>query len=104
MRFILNGSLLHWQSRQFNANMPWISAHDQDTVGHTHSLVDVVCDQENPTGWHSLRSPKAEQFLTQVGSRQHIECAERFIHEQQFWFDNQGAGKTYTLAHATRKL
>ncbi len=53
---------------------------------------------------HIVRLPQAEQFLAQIGGCQHIQGAERFVHEEQFRLDHERTREADTLAHAAGKF
>nr|GEU28124.1 hypothetical protein [Tanacetum cinerariifolium] len=73
--------------------------HHDDAVRQQHGFIDIVRDHHHggPGGRNDL-----EQFVLQVGARQCIECAERFVHQQHLRFHGQRAGDAHPLLHAAR--
>jgi hypothetical protein len=63
-----------------------------------------VGNQEDGLGGHGLVGPQLQQFTAQVLGGQHVEGAEGLVHEENFRFDNQGAGKADALLHAARQF
>ena len=61
-------------------------------------------DQKDGACGHVFVGPEFEQFAAQVVGGEHVEGAEGLVHEQDFGFDDQRAGKADTLLHAARKL
>jgi len=80
--------------------MAGIAAKHDDAVSQQHRLFDVMGDQEDGLGGHGLVGPQLQKFTAQVFRGQHIEGAERLVHEKDFRFDHQGAGKAHPLLHA----
>src|SRR5579859_704993 len=81
-------------------NMGWITAKNDDAVGKNHSFFDIVRDDENgPSGNLSIE-PKLQKLAAQRFRGQNIQSGKRFIHEENFRFDDEGAGDTDALLHA----
>ena len=89
---------------EVGADVAWVAAEDDDAVGQQDGFFNVVGDDEDGLGGHGLVGPQLQQFRTEVFGGQYVEGAEWLVHEQDFRFDDQGAGKADALLHAAGKL
>ena len=71
--------------------------HDDDAIGHGHRFIDRVRDEDH--GFASL-FPYSEDLLLEDEAGLLIECAERFIHQQEIGIDRQRSRDRDTLAHS----
>src|SRR6185437_3574562 len=78
-----------------------VARHHHDAIGQVDGLVDAVGDEH-----HGLAGlvPKSFQLGVEIVTSHGVERAERFVHQQQFRVDDQGAADGHALAHATRQL
>ena len=55
---------------------------------------------------HGLRSlaPNALELQVHLLPRHRVQRAERLVHEQQAWVEQQGPAESHTLLHAARQL
>src|SRR5713226_7432954 len=78
-----------------------IAAEDDDAVGEDDGFFDIVSyDEDRPRG-NLVTEPELKKFAAKCFRGEDIEGRERFIHEEHFGFDNEGAGDTDTLFHST---
>jgi hypothetical protein len=80
--------------------MAGVGTQHHNAVGHTHGLVNIMRHHQHRARWHRLLAPQAQEFLAQVGRRQHVQRAEGLVHEQQLRLDDQRTRKANTLAHS----
>src|SRR5258708_27844513 len=104
MRLILDTTLCLGKPRQFHTNVPRIGPQHENAIGHTDGLIDIVGDQHNSARRYAVPAPQPYQLLAQIRGRQDVQRAKGFIHEEQFWLDNQGSRKTHPLAHPSREF
>ena len=89
---------------KIGAHTSRISAENDHAVGQQNRLFDIVRDDENGAGRHLLAEPQFEQLIAQVLGGEHVERGERLVHEKDFRLDDQSAGETDALLHASGKL
>ncbi len=82
--------------------MPRIAAEHNNAVRQQHRLFNVVRNDKDRLSRNCLILPKLQQFAAQILCRQHIQSREWFVHEQDLWFDHQGACKANPLPHPAR--
>ena len=75
--------------------------HDDDAVAHVDRFIDVVGDQEH-RGAAGL--PEAQHFVLHSHAREGIECAERFVEEENLGMIDQRARQGDALSHAAGKM
>ena len=81
-----------------------VGAQHQDPVGEQHRLLDVVRDHDDGLGREALALPQLQQLAAQVLRGQHVQRAERLVHQQRRGLDHQGPGEADALAHAAGQL
>ena len=86
--------------REVGANAAGVFAQHDDAVGQQHGLLNVVGDDEDGLGGNGLLAPELQQFAAQVLGGEHVESGEWLVHEEDFGFDDEGAGKADALLHA----
>jgi len=82
----------------------WVGREYEDAVAHQHRLLDIVGNDQHRFDRHPSFRPQVEQIGTQRFRRQHIECRERFVHQQQRRIDDDRARQPNALAHPARQL
>lgn len=65
-------------------------------LAEDHSLFDVMSDEDDRRG---SVLPDLHELLLQVTPREGIKRPEGFVKQQQFGFQNQGAGDGHALGH-----
>src|ERR1700722_950618 len=73
------------------------SAHYTDGVGHVLHDRQVVGDEEVRETLISLELPQQVQYLALNGD---VECARRFVEDDELWFNRKGTSDGDTLALA----
>ena len=86
---------------KIRVNVGGVAAEDDDTIGKDDRFFDIVCDDENGARGNFVIEPELEKFATQRFGGKHVERGERLVHEKNFRFDNESAGETDPLAHAS---
>ena len=70
---------------------------DQNAVPQLESFFQIVGDHEDS---HPGLGPKVLKKVVHIKARSWIECAERFIQQEQFRRECKRTGNTHTLLHA----
>ncbi len=76
----------------------------ENAVAHEHRFLDVVRDDQHRLDRHPALRPQVEQVGTQRFGRQHVECRERLVHQQDRRVDDERAREAHALAHPARQL
>jgi hypothetical protein len=79
---------------------PRVAAKHQDPVAHQHRLLDVVGHEYNALDGHASLTPQVQKVRAQCLGGEHIERAERLVHQQDVRVHHQRAGEADALAHA----
>ena len=77
-----------------------VGAQDEDPVGEQHRFLDVVRDHDHGLGREPLSFPQFQQLAAQVLRGEHVQRAERLVHQQRRRLHDESAGEADTLAHA----
>ena len=85
---------------QLVGDAAWVRGEHQDAVAHQHRLLDVVRHHQHGTDRQFAFRPQVDQVGAQVLRGQHVERAERLVHQQQIGMHDQGTGEADALAHA----
>ena len=89
---------------QVGADPAGVGAQHQDPVREQHRFLDVVGHHDDGLGREALALPQLQQLAAQVLRGQHVQRAERLVHQQGGRLDHQGPGEADALAHAARQL
>ena len=89
---------------QVGADPAGVGAQHQDPVREQHRVLDVVGDHDHGLGREALALPQLEQLAAQVLRGQHVQRAERLVHEQGGRLDDQRPGEADPLPHPARQL
>ncbi len=81
-----------------------VGAQHQDAVGEQDRFLDVVRHHHDGLGREALALPQLQQLTAQVLRGQHVQRAERLVHQQGRGLDHQRPGEADALAHAARQL
>jgi hypothetical protein len=81
-----------------------VGAQHQDAVGEQDGFLDVVRHHHEGLGREALALPQLQQLTAQVLRGQHVQGAERLVHQQGRGLDHQRPGEADALAHAARQL
>ncbi|MNP38421.1 hypothetical protein D3C76_1319330 [compost metagenome] len=76
-------------------------AHHQDAVGEEQRFVDIVGDEHHGG---ADAGPDIQQQLLHAGTGLRVQCAERFVHQQQPWAVDQHPGDFGPLLHTAGQL
>ena len=86
------------------ANAARVGTEQHHPITEQNRLLDAVGDDHNGAGWEGAAGPEFIDIAAQIFGREHIEGAERLIHEQQRRLYHKGPGKADPLAHSPREL
>ena len=89
---------------EVGADVTGIAAEHDDAIGQQDGLFDVVRHDEDGARGDGLLLPQLQQLAAQVLGGEHVERGERFVHEENFRLDHQGAGEADALPHAAGEL
>src|SRR5690242_12949594 len=89
---------------KIRVNMSGIPAKNDDAVCKHHRFFDVVGNDENGASRNLSIEPQLQKFAAQRFRSQYIQSGKRFIHEENFGFDDEGAGDADALFHAAGEL
>ena len=81
-----------------------VGAEHQDPVGQEHCLLDVVRHHHDGLGREPVALPQLQQLTAQVLRGEHVEGAERLVHQQGGRLDHQRPGEADALPHAAGQL
>jgi len=92
------------RDREVCVDVGGMTAKDDDTVREDDGFLDVVSDDENGASGDFVAEPKFEEFPAEGFGSENVERGEGFVHEKDFWFDDESARDADALLHATRKF
>ena len=72
-----------------------------DPVGKPHGFADAVRDEDGGQSGFVVQVP---QFGVETFAHQGVQCAERFVEEQEVAALREGAGEGHTCPHTAREL
>src|SRR6185503_19399797 len=75
--------------------------HQHNAIAHVDRFVDVVGDQEHR---RAAGFPEAQHFVLHLHPGEGIQCAQRFVQEQDFWVIDESAGESHALGHAAGQV
>eukprot|EP01022_Parablepharisma_sp_SALTPOND_P019257 TRINITY_DN325_c0_g4_i2.p1 TRINITY_DN325_c0_g4~~TRINITY_DN325_c0_g4_i2.p1 ORF type:complete len:1147 (-),score=388.80 TRINITY_DN325_c0_g4_i2:349-3789(-) len=79
----------------------WARSQHIDLVGQGDGFFQVVGDEHHRP---RMGRPQLQQLVLHQGAGLHVQCRERFIHEQDLGAVDEGLGQRHALAHAAREL
>jgi len=79
----------------------WAWSHNHDAVAHVDGFINVMSYQKYG---RTAILPKPQHFILHAHPRECIECAKRFIEQQNFGMVNQGSSQCGPLRHATGEM
>src|SRR3984885_12923827 len=88
--------LVEFLYRAEREKVPFIE--DRKTIAHTPRTSRIVGDDDHRC---LLSRLLLEEEVIDLRRRDAVQTATRFIHEQQFWFQDQGSRESSALLHAT---
>src|SRR5215469_10517624 len=89
---------------EVGTNVSRIAPKNNNPVGQQHRLLNIVRNEKDRLRGDCLLLPQFQKFAAKVLGSQNVERGEGLVHEENLWFDDQRAGKAYSLPHAPGKL
>ncbi len=83
---------------------PGVGREHQDAVAHQHRLLDVMRHHQHRLHRQLALHPQIDQVGAQRLRRQHVQRAERLVHQQQIRMHHQRPRQPDALAHAARQF
>jgi len=90
--------------RHFAADPAGIGAKNHHPIGQIDRLLDVVGDDQDAFGGEGSRVPEVVDLARRVFGGEHVEGAERLIHEERLGLQHKGPGEAHPLLHAAGEL
>src|SRR5258708_35602480 len=86
---------------EVRVNMRGVAAEYDDAVGEDDGFFNIVGNDENRARGNFVTEPEFEELAAKSLRGEDVQRGERLVHKEHFGLDDECAGDTDTLLHAT---